>query len=228
MGIRVELSTTFHPQTDGQSERTIQILEDMLRACVIDFGGSWDQFLPLAEFAYNNSYQSSIQMAPYEAFYGRRCWSPIGWFEPGESRLLGTELVQDALDKVRIIQDRLHTAQSRQKSYADRKAPDLAFMVGERVLLRVSPMKGVMRFGKKGNLSPRFIGSFEILDRVGEVAYRLALPPSLSVVHPVFHVSMFQKYHGDPSHVLDYITVQLNKDLFYEEEPVAILDRQVR
>ena len=122
LGTRVELSTTFHPQTDGQSERTIQILEDMLRACVIEFGGSWDQFLPLAEFAYNNSYQSSIQMAPYEALYGRRCRSPVGWFEPGEARLLGTDLVQDALEKVKVIQERLRTAQSRQKSYADWKA----------------------------------------------------------------------------------------------------------
>ena len=111
LGMQVELSTTFHPQTDGQSERTIQILEDMLCACVIDFGGSWDHFLPLAEFAYNNSYQPSIQMAPYEALYGRRCRSPVGWFEPGEAQLLGTDLVQDALDKVKIIQDRLRTAQ---------------------------------------------------------------------------------------------------------------------
>ena len=93
----MEVCTTFHPQTDGQSERTIQILEDMLCACVMEFGGSWDQFLTLAEFAYNNSYQSSIQMVPYEALYGRRCRSPVGWFEPGEARLLGTDLVQDAL-----------------------------------------------------------------------------------------------------------------------------------
>ncbi|XP_070001836.1 uncharacterized protein [Nicotiana sylvestris] len=112
--------------------------------------------------------------------------------------------------------------------YADRKVRDLAFIVGERVLPRVSPMKGVMRFGKKGKLSPRFIGSFEILDRVGEVAYRLALSPSLSVVHPVFHVSMLQKYHGDPSHVLDFSTAQLDKDLSYKEELVALLDWQIR
>ena len=121
MGTQVELSTAFPPQTGGQSERTIQILEDMLRACVIDFGVSWDQFLPLAEFAYNNSYQSSIQMAPYEALYGRRCRSLVGWFEPGEARLLGTDLVQDALDKVKLIQERLRTTQPRQKSYTDRK-----------------------------------------------------------------------------------------------------------
>ncbi|XP_070043988.1 uncharacterized protein, partial [Nicotiana tomentosiformis] len=118
--------------------------------------------------------------------------------------------------------------QSRQKSYADRKVRDLAFMVGERVLLRVSPMKGVMRFGKKGKLSPRFIGPFEILRRVGEVAYKLALTPNLAGVHPVFHVSMLRKYHSDPTHVLDFSSVQLDKDLSYVEEPVAILDRQVR
>ena len=175
---------------DGQSERTIQIFEDMLRSCVIDFGGSWDQFLPLAEFAYNNRYQSSIQMAPYEALCGRRCRSLVGWFEPGEARLLGIDLVQDALGKVKLIQERLRTAQSRQKSYADRKVRDVSSMVGEKVLLKVSPMKGVIRSGKRGRLSPRFIGPFEVLQRIGEVAYKLALPPSLSSVHPVFHVSM--------------------------------------
>ena len=195
---------------------------------MIDFGGQWDRFLPLAEFAYNNSYQSSIEMAPFEALYGRRCRSPIGWFEPGEAKLYGTDLVRDALEKVKLIQERLRTAQSRQKSYADQKARDISFMVGEKVLLKVSPMKGIMRFGKKGKLSPRFIGPFEVLRRVGEVAYELALPPSLSGVHLVFHVSMLRKYHADLSHVLDFSTVQLDKSLGYEEEPIAIVDKQVR
>ncbi|XP_070014611.1 uncharacterized protein [Nicotiana sylvestris] len=167
-------------------------------------------------------------MAPYEVLYGRRCRSPVGWFEPGEARLLGTDLVQEALDEVQIIQDRLRKAQSRQKSHADRKVRDVAFMVSERVLLRVSSMKGVMRFRKKGKFSPRFIGLFEIFDRVGGVAYKLALPPRLSAVHPVFHVSMRRKYHDVPSHVLDFSTVQLDKDLSYEEEPADILDQQVR
>ncbi|XP_070055825.1 uncharacterized protein [Nicotiana tomentosiformis] len=151
----------------------------------MDFGGSWDQFLPLVDFAYNIIYQSSIQMDPYEALYGTRCRSPVGWFKSGEVRLLGTDLVQDALDKVKIIQDRLRTAQFRQKSYADRIVGDVAFMIGERVLLWVSPMKGVMRFRKRVKLSPRYIGPFEILERVSEVAYKLALPPSLSAVHLV-------------------------------------------
>ncbi|XP_070010249.1 uncharacterized protein [Nicotiana sylvestris] len=136
----------------------------MLQVCVIDFGGLWDQFLPLAESDNNNNYQSSIQMAPYEALYGRWCCSLVGWFKPGEDRLLGTDLIQDALDMVKIIQDRLRTAQSRQKSYADHRVRDVAFMVEERPLLCMSPMKGVMRFGNKGKLIPRFIGPFEIID----------------------------------------------------------------
>ncbi|XP_070007284.1 uncharacterized protein [Nicotiana sylvestris] len=132
LGTRVELSTTFHPQIDGQSEWTFKILEDMLRACVIDFGGQWDQFLPLAEFAYNNNYQSSIEMAPFEALYSRRCRSPIRWFELGEAKLYGTNLVQDALHKVKLIRESLRTAQSRQKSYVDQKARDVSFIVGEK------------------------------------------------------------------------------------------------
>ncbi|XP_070017434.1 uncharacterized protein [Nicotiana sylvestris] len=150
----------------------------MLRACVIEFGGSWYQSLPLAELAYNN-YQSSIQMAPYEDLYGRKCRSLVGCFKPCEARLLGTDLVQDALEKVKVIQDRHRIAQSRKKSYTDQKVLDASYMVGEQVL----PMKGVRRFRKKGKVSLRFIGPFVILRNVEEVAYELALPPSLVGVH---------------------------------------------
>ncbi|CAJ2662227.1 unnamed protein product [Trifolium pratense] len=228
LGTRLNLSTAFHPQTDGQSERTIQILEDMLRACVLDFGGSWDRYLSMMEFAYNNSYQSSIQMAPFEALYGRRCRSPIGWFEVGEAKLVGPELIQDAIEKVKLIRDRLVTAQSRQKSYSDKRRRPLEFTVGDHVFLRVSPMKGVLRFGKKGKLSPRFIGPFEILERVGPVAYRLALPPDLSGVHPVFHISMLRKYLYDPSHVISHENIQLDENLSYTEHPVAVVDKEIR
>lgn len=228
LGTKLDFSTAFHPQTDGQSERTIQTLEDMLRACVIDLGVRWEQYLPLVEFAYNNSFQTSIQMAPFEALYGRRCRSPIGWLEVGERKLLGPELVQDATEKIHMIRQRMLTAQSRQKSYADNRRRDLEFQVGDHVFLKVSPTKGVMRFGKKGKLSPRYIGPFEILEKVGAVAYRLALPPDLSNIHPVFHVSMLRKYNPDPSHVIRYETIQLQDDLTYEEQPVAILDRQVK
>ena len=159
----------------------------------IEFGGHWDSFLPLAEFSYNNSYHSSIDMAPFEALYGRRCRSPIGWFDAFEVRPWGTDLLRDSREKVRSIQEKLLAVQSRQKEYADRKVRDLEFMEGEQVLLKVSPMKGVMRFCKRGKLSSRYIGPFEVLKRVGEVAYELALPPRLSGVHPVFHVSMLKK-----------------------------------
>ena len=113
--MQLRFSTAFYPQTDGQSERTIQVLEDMLRACVLEFEGSWDQHLSMLEFAYNNSYQSSIQMAPYEALYGRKCRSSVGWFEVGDHQLLGPDMVKDAVDKVKLIRDRMRTAQSRQK-----------------------------------------------------------------------------------------------------------------
>lgn len=228
LGTQVDLSTAFHPQTDGQSERTIQVLEDMLRACVLEFGGQWDQFLPLAEFAYNNSYNSSIQMAPFEALYGRRCRTPVGWFESTEPRPRGTDLIQEALEQVRVIQDRLRTAQSRHQSYANRRHRPLRSSVGDRVFLRVSPMKGVMRFGRRGKLSPRYIGPFEILRTVGEVTYELALPPAFSAIHPVFHVSMLRRYIPDESHVLQYDAIELDDHLTFVEEPVAILARDVR
>ena len=165
-------------------------------------------------------------MAPFEAFYGRRSRSPSGWFDAFEVRPWGTDLLRELLDKVKSIQEKLLVAQSRQKEYADRKVRDLEFMEGEQVLLKVSPMKGVMWFGKRGKLSSRYIGPFEVLKRVGEVAYELALPPGLSGVHPVFHVSMLKRYHGH--YIIRWDSVLLDENLSYEEEPVAILDIEVR
>ena len=226
LGTRLKFSTAFHPQTDGQSERTIQVLEDMLRACVLDFPGSWSRYLPLVEFSYNNSYQATIGMAPYEALYGRKCRSPIHWDEAGESKLFGPELVEQTTEAIKTIRARMKTSQSRQKSYADKRRRPLEFEAGEKVFLKVSPMRGVMRFGKKGKLSPRYVGPFEILERVGKAAYRLALPPSMSNLHDVFHVSMLRKYMSDPSHVLQDQEVEVSPDIRYEESAVAILDRK--
>ena len=138
------------------------------------------------------------------------------------------EIIQDALEKVTLIKRRLETAASRQKSYADPKRRDVEFQVGDYVFLKVSPMKGVMRFGKKEKLAPRYIGPFEILERIGNVAYRLALPSNMSQVHPVFHVSMLRKYISDPSLVLQPQSVEVNEDLTYEEEPVVVMNFQVR
>ena len=144
MGTRLKLSTAYHPQTDGQSERTIQTLEDMLRSCVIDFGGNWDNHLPLIEFSYNTSYHSSIEAAPFEALYGRKCRTPVCWAEIGESQLSGPEIVQETTDKISQIKERLKTARDRQKSYADNRRKPLEFQDGDKVLLKVSPWKGVV------------------------------------------------------------------------------------
>ncbi|PWA91039.1 reverse transcriptase domain-containing protein [Artemisia annua] len=193
LGTDLDMSTAYHPQTDGQSERTIETLEDMLRACVIDFGNGWDKYLPLAEFSYNNSYHTSIKAAPYEALYGRKCRSPICWAEFGESQLTGPDLVHETTEKIVQIKNRMQAARDRQKSYADKRRKPFEFQVGDKVMLKVSPWKGVIRFGKRGKLNPRYIGPFEILARVEPVAYRLALPSELSAVHNVFHVCNMKK-----------------------------------
>jgi len=204
----------------------IQILEDMLRACVIDFKGSWEDHLHLAEFSYNNSYQASIKMPPFEALYGRKCRSPLCWDEVGERRLLGPEIIEQTIDKVRLVRENLKIAQDRQRKWADQNRRPLEFEVGDHVFLKISPTRGMIRFGSKGKLSPRFIGPFEILGRVGAVAYRLALPPSLSAVHNVFHVSQLRKYVKDDSHMIDHSELQLRADLTFEVQPVAIVDRR--
>ncbi|GKB08078.1 putative reverse transcriptase domain-containing protein [Tanacetum coccineum] len=228
LGTRLDMSTAYHPQTDGQSERTIQTLEDMLRACVIDFGGSWDVHLPLAEFSYNNSYHTSIRCAPFEALYGRKCRSPVLWAEIGEGSLIGPELVQETTDKVVVIKERLQAARDRQKSYADNRRKPLEFEVGDRVMLKVSPWKGVVRFGKKGKLAPRYVGPFEILERIGPVAYRLRLPEELSGVHDTFHVSNLKKCLADASLHVPLNEIKVDKTLRFVEEPVEIMDREIR
>ncbi|GJU85900.1 reverse transcriptase domain-containing protein [Tanacetum coccineum] len=188
LGTQLNLSTAYHPQTDGQSERTIQTLEDMLRACVIDFGNGWDRHLPLVEFSYNNSYHTSIKAAPFEALYGRKCRSPVCWAEVGEAQLTGPEIIHETTEKIFKIRDRMQAARDRQKSYADKRRRPLEFEVGDKVMLKVAPWKGVMRFGKRGKLNPRYIGPFRIIERIGPVAYHLELPQELSRVHNVFHV----------------------------------------
>ena len=202
LGTQLNFSTAFHPQTNGQSERTIQTLEDMLRAHVMEFKGSWDTHLPLIEFAYNNSYQASIEMAPYEALYGRKCRTPVCWDEVGERKLIGPEIVQVTTDKINVIREKLKVARDRQKSYADNRRRNLEFKVGDRVFLRVLPWKGIPRFDKRGKLSPRYIRPYEIVKKVGDVAYSLELPSELANIHDTFHVFMLRKYIADPSHVL--------------------------
>ncbi|GJR13619.1 putative reverse transcriptase domain-containing protein [Tanacetum coccineum] len=220
------MSTAYHPQTDGQSERTIQTLEDMFRACVIDFKGSWDVHLLLVEFSYNNSYHSSVRS--FKALYGRKYRSPIMWADIGEGQLIGPELVQETAEKISQIKDRLKAARDRQKSYADRRRKPLEFSVGDYVLLKVSPWKGVVRFGKKGKLAPRFVGPFEIIEKVGLVAYRLDLPEELDGVHDTFHVSNLKKCLADPTLQVPLDEIRVDDKLNFVEEPVEIMEREFK
>ncbi|GJT89854.1 putative reverse transcriptase domain-containing protein [Tanacetum coccineum] len=205
LGTRLDMSTAYHPQTDGQSERTIQTLEDMLRACVLDFGKGWDKNLALVEFLYSNSYHTSIKAAPFEALYGRKCRSPICWAE-----------------------SRIQAASDRQKSYADVRQKPLEFQIGDKVMLKVSPWKGVIRFGKRGKLNPRYIGPFKIIAKVGIVAYRLELPEQLSRVHSMFHVLNLKKCMSDERLAIPLDEIQIDDKLHFIEEPVEIMDREVK
>ncbi|KAD4888768.1 hypothetical protein E3N88_20841 [Mikania micrantha] len=200
----------------------------MLRACAIDFGGNWDNHLPLVEFSYNNSYHASIGMAPFEALYGRKCRSPIAWNEIGESQIIGPELIQETTDKIHLIRDNLLAARSRQKSYADKRRKSLEFQVGDMVLLKVSPWKGVIRFGKKGKLAPRYVGPFKVLERIGKVAYKLDLPQELSNIHPTFHVSNLKKCLADDTIHVPLDDVRIDKLMNIIEKPVEIMDRHVK
>ncbi|GKA23705.1 putative reverse transcriptase domain-containing protein [Tanacetum coccineum] len=202
MGTRLDMSTAYHPQTDGQSERTIQTLEDMLRACVIDFGNGWERHLPLIEFSYNNSYHTSIKAAPFEALYGRKCRSPVCWAEVRDAQLTGPELIHETTEKIVQIKQRIQAVRDRQKSYADVRRKPLEFQFGDRVMLKVSPWKGVIRFRKRGKLNPR--------------------------VHSTFHVSNLKKCLSDEPLVISLDEIHIDDKLHFVEELVEIMDREVK
>ncbi|GKB22776.1 putative reverse transcriptase domain-containing protein [Tanacetum coccineum] len=196
----------------------------MLRACVIDFRNGWERHLPLIEFSYNNSYYASIKAAPFEAIYGRKCRSPVCWAEVGDAQLTGPELIHETTEKIVQIKQRIQAARDRQKSYADVRRKPLEFQEGNRVMLKVSPWKGVIRFGKRGKLNPRYNGPFKVLAKVGTVAYRLELPQQLSRVHSTFHVSNLKKCLSDEP--LDEI--HIDNKFHSVEEPVEIMNREVK
>ncbi|GJU05977.1 putative reverse transcriptase domain-containing protein [Tanacetum coccineum] len=199
LGTSLDMSTAYHPETDGQSERTIQTLEDMLRACVIDFGKGWINHLPLVEFSYNNSYHASIKSSPFEALYGRKCRSPVCWAEVGEAQLTGPDLIQETAEKIIQIKQRIQAARDRKKSYADLKRKPMEFQVGDKVMLKDRP-----------------------------VAYKLELPQELSRVHNTFHVSNLKKCYSDEPLAVPLEGLHVDDKLQFVEEPIEIKEREIK
>nr|GEX35803.1 putative reverse transcriptase domain-containing protein [Tanacetum cinerariifolium] len=200
----------------------------MLRACVIDSGKGWVKHLPLAEFSYNNSYHASIKAAPYEALFGQKCRSPVCWAEVGKSQLTGPELIQETTEKIVLIKQRMQGAQDRPKNHVDRKRKPMEFEIGDRVMLEVSPWKGVVRFAKRGKLNPRYVGPFKVLAKMGKVAYKLELPQEFSRVHHTFHVSNLKKCYSDEPLVMPLEGVHTDDTLQFVEEPVEIMEREIK
>nr|GEW05895.1 putative reverse transcriptase domain-containing protein [Tanacetum cinerariifolium] len=228
LGTQLDMGTAYHPQTDGQSERTIQTLEDMLQACVMDFGKGWVIHLPLIEFSYNNSYHKSIKVAPFEALYGHKCRSPVCWAEVGDALLTGPKIIRKTIEKIIQIKHHLQASRDQQKRYTNKRRKPWEFQVGDKVMLKVSPWKGVIRFGKRENMNPRYIGPFKILAKVGTVAYCLELPKQLSRVHTTFHVSNLKKCLYDEPLAISLDEIHVEDKLNFIEEPIEIIDREIK
>nr|GEW20140.1 putative reverse transcriptase domain-containing protein [Tanacetum cinerariifolium] len=198
LGTDISMSIAYHPKTGGQSERTIQTHKDMLRACVIDFGKGWVKHLPLCEFSYNNSYHASKKAAPYKALYGQKCRSPVCWAKVGEAQLTGPELIQETTKKI------------------------------DRVMLKVLPWKGVVRFGKRGKLNPRYVRPFKVLAKVRKVVYRLGLPQEFSRVHHTFQVSNLKKCYAGELLVMPLEGIHVDNKLQFVEEPIEIMEWEIK
>jgi hypothetical protein len=229
LGTKLIRSSTYHLQTDGQIERINQILEDILRASILHFDKSWDKCLSLAEFSHNNCYQASLKMAPFDALYGQRCRTPSNWLEARERTLFGPDLVKDAEEKLQVIRENLKLDKMRKKSYHDKGTTPRHVEVGDYVYLKVSPTKGVQRFGVKGKLALRYIGPYEVIEVCGPVAYRIQLPERFSAVHKVFHVTQLKKGMSVPENeVITKANAWIEPDFSLIEHPLRVLDRKER
>ncbi|GKC62420.1 putative reverse transcriptase domain-containing protein [Tanacetum coccineum] len=228
LGTSLDMSIVYHPQTDEQSKRTIQSLEDMLRACAIDFGKGWVNHLPLVEFSYNNNYHASIKAAPFESLYGRKCCSPVCWAEVREVQLNGPKIVQETIEKIVQIKQRMQAARDRQKSYTDLKRKPMDFQVEDKVMLKVLPWKGVICFGKRGKLNPRYVGPFKVLEKVRSVTNKLELPEGLRWVHNTFYVSNLKKCHADELLAVPLDGLHFDDKLQFVKELVEIMDCEVK
>jgi hypothetical protein len=224
-GMNLNFSTTYHPESDGKTKRVNRVIEDILRMYVMDKPSKCEDYLHLVEFAYNNGYQESLKMSPFEELYGRKCNTPVSWDNIADRAVVGPELLKEMEEKMLKIKQNLKVAQDRKKRYADKNRTHREFKVGDHVFLKVKANRSSLRLGNCLKLAARFCGPLEILERIGLVAYMLALPASM-IVHNVFHVSLLKKYIPDANHVIDWNVIQVEQEGVLQLHLVRILDRK--
>ena len=230
LGTQLNLSTTYHPKTNGQTERVNQVIEDMLRSYCSQQPNHWLKYLPLVEFAYNSSYHRSLQMSPFKALYGQECFTPLRLADPNLSVPAARETLEEMDNQFSMTRENLKKANDRQKSYADLKRTVRTFQARDRVFLRVKPKRSSLKLGPCKKLAFQYCGPYTVVKRIGEQAYKLELSPHIRV-HSVFHVSLLKQYIADPSHVLnDEDTIFLSQDEFQMQPKrfLEIKERQLR
>jgi hypothetical protein len=226
-GTNLNLSATYHPESDGKTKRTTRIIESMLRMYVMDQPSKWEDYIHLVEFSYNNGYHASLKMSPFETLYGKKCNTPVSWDNPTDREVVGPELLKGMEEKMEKIKKNLKAAQDRQKSYAYKNRVFKYFKVGEHVFFKVKAKRSFLRLGRFLKLLARYCGAFEILEKIEPVAYMLAFLASMRV-HNVFHVSLLNKCVSDPNHIIDWNVIQVEHEEDFRVEPIRILDRKVK
>jgi hypothetical protein len=225
LGTNLNFITPYHPESDGQTKWMNQVIEDILRMYVMDKPSKWEDYLHLVEFAHNNGYQASLKMSPFEALYGRKCNTIVSWDNPSDREVVGPELLKEMEEQMLKIKQNLKAAQDSQKSYADKNRTHGEFKVGDHVFLKVKANRSSLKLGSFSKLAAIFCGPFEILERIGPVAYMLALPASMTV-HIVFHISLLKKYISDANHVIDCNVIQVEQEGVLQVHHVRILYRK--